>query len=75
MPDMGGTQPLGESTMKKPNKYTYLFVIQGRYGFGWEDLDASESYREIRANLKAYRMNEGGEYRIVKRRELNAVQA
>lgn len=57
----------------KKNKYQYLHVLQGNYGYGhgWEDLCASEDYREIKANLKEYRENEGGSYRIIKRRELN----
>lgn len=58
--------------MKKQNKYTYLNVLQGHYGFGWEDLTASESYVEVKRDLKDYRSNEGGTYRIIKRRELNA---
>lgn len=57
--------------MKKQNKYTYLNVLQGQYGFGWEDLTASESYAEVKRDLKDYRSNEGGSYRIIKRRELN----
>lgn len=55
----------------KNNKYTYLFVLQGYYN-GWEDLTASEDWREIRNDRKDYRENEGGLYRIIKRRELNA---
>ncbi len=56
------------------NKYQYLHVLQGNYGYGhgWEDLFASESYREVRQNLKEYRENEGGNYRLIERRELNA---
>jgi hypothetical protein len=56
------------------NKYQYLHVLQGNYGYGhgWEDLCASESYREVRQNLKEYRENEGGNYRLIERRELNA---
>lgn len=57
--------------MKKQNKYTYLTVLQGNYGCGWEDLTASESYAEVKRDLKDYRLNEGGTYRIIKRRELN----
>jgi hypothetical protein len=53
------------------NKYTYLFVLQGNYGYGWEDLTASENRKEVRDNLKDYRDNEGGSYRIIQRRELN----
>jgi len=51
-------------------KYEYLHVLQGRYGFGWEDLTASESRAEVRSNLRDYRQNEGGDYRIIQRREL-----
>ena len=55
----------------KQNKYIYLFILQGFYCYGWEDLTASENYTEIRKDLKAYRENERGQYRIIKRRELN----
>lgn len=57
----------------RTNKFTYLFVLQGNYGFGdgWEDLCASETYREVRDNLRDYRENEGGRYRIIQRREPN----
>ena len=55
----------------KTNKYIYLNVLQGNYGYGWDDLTASESYKEIKQNLKAYRENEGGLYRIIERREIN----
>ena len=55
------------------NKYSYLYVLQGNYGYGhdYEDLTAAESYKEIRQNLKEYRENEVGNYRVIKRRELN----
>lgn len=52
------------------NKYDYLFVLQGNYGLGWEDLTASEYRREVRRDLKDYTENEGGHYRIIHRREL-----
>jgi hypothetical protein len=51
-------------------KYIYLNVLQGHYGQGWEDLTASESLKEVKADRKAYRENEGGAYRIIERREL-----
>ena len=58
----------------KINKYLYLYVVQGYYGklYGWEDVCQSESYREARQDLKAYRLNEN-EYphRMIHRRELN----
>lgn len=56
----------------KPTKYVYLWVLQGNYGYGhgWEDLTAEESWREIRDRRREYVENEGGSYRIIKRREL-----
>lgn len=54
------------------NKYVYLNVVQGKYGNVWEDLTASESYRECKADIIAYRKNAPEtQYRIIKRRELN----
>ena len=55
------------------NKYEYLFIVQGKYGFhGWEDLTASESWKEARDDLKAYLLNEGkiATFRLIKRRVL-----
>jgi hypothetical protein len=46
-------------------------VLQGNYGFGYEDLTASESYSEVKKDLKAYRQNDPRPYRIIKRREIN----
>ena len=61
------------------NKYTYLKVIQKDYGFGFEDLTAyevnSQGYgarKEILEDLKAYRENEGGHFRVIFRRKNNA---
>ncbi len=54
-----------------PNKYLYLWILQGNYGYGhgWEDLTASEVRSEVKANWREYRDNEGGTYRIIHRRE------
>ena len=38
--------------------------LQGNYGHGWEILTTEESYRAARAQLRCYRENEGGHYRI-----------
>jgi len=54
----------------KQTKFVYLHVLQGNYGQGWEDLSASESRKEMRSDLRDYRQNEGGSYRIIKRRQL-----
>ena len=59
------------------NKFTYLVILQGHYGQGWEDLTAAEDnwegLKEVRADKRAYQDNEGGSYRIIRRRELREV--
>lgn len=59
----------------KINKYLYLFVVQGNYGYGhgWEDLTSSESYKTAIADLRAYRKNDSYAlgHRLIRRRELN----
>jgi hypothetical protein len=64
----------------KQKKFSYLLVLQGNYGEGWEDLCAEEickdnpkACKNIRADKKAYLENDTrGIFRIIKRRELNA---
>ena len=61
------------------NKYTYYRVIQGNYGYGWDDEDFHESdstyfphdWNAFKENLRLYRENGGGSYRVINRRELN----
>lgn len=53
----------------KAKKYTYLWVVQGFYQC-WEDLTCSEIYRESQLDLKAYRENEQGLFRLIQRREV-----
>lgn len=55
----------------RKNKYIYLYVVQGNYGCGWEDLTQSENYAEARQDLKDYRENEPYPHRLIHRRELN----
>jgi hypothetical protein len=56
-------------------KYDYLFVVQGHYGFGWEDVTASLDNKEARGFLKDYRINAPGySYRMIQRRELRVQQ-
>jgi hypothetical protein len=50
-------------------KKKMIFVLQGTYGHGREDLTAEETREEIRQRLKEYRENEGGNYRIVRKRD------
>ena len=53
------------------NKYQYLIILQGDYGHGFEDISASTRLTEIRQLRRDYQQNEGGIYRIIRRRELN----
>lgn len=68
--------------MNKVKKYTYYKVIQGNYGYGWDDEDFHEcdstgfihtkdARDALKYNLKSYRENGGGRYRVIQRRELN----
>ncbi len=63
----------------KPNKYSYLYVLQGYYCGSWSDLCAADQTldgcREMKRDRKSYRDNEGGTYRIIKRRETIVVDA
>lgn len=45
------------------------YEVQGNYGYGWECVTAEPTYKEARARLKEYRENEGGPFRIYKKRE------
>lgn len=47
-----------------------LYVVQGNYGHGWEDLTASHDRNEAVTDLRAYWENNsyGGNFRLVTRR-------
>lgn len=49
-------------------KTELLYVVQGNYGHGWEDLTASTDCKEARANLRDYRQNDPAPTRLIKRR-------
>ena len=61
----------------KSNKYLYLYVLQGNYGYGhgWEDLgteeNTSKGWKAVKQTKREYLENEGAQYRIIERRELN----
>jgi hypothetical protein len=62
-----------ESRRHIVNKYSYVYVVQGWYGCGWEDLCESESYKESRAWLHDYARNETlYHHRLIQRRILNS---
>ena len=58
--------------MKKKNKYAYATVIQFRYeDLPWEDVSeywTAEEKKNVRRDLKEYRMSGYGQYRAVERR-------
>ena len=58
--------------MARQNKYRYTFVVQGNYGYGWDDLTESDTIAEARRDLRDYRVNEPCfPHRIVHRRTPN----
>ena len=61
--------------MNSTNKYKYVKVLQGNYGYGWDDLieyPEGTSIKERKADLKCYRENERNAlHRIIERRVLN----
>lgn len=44
------------------------YVVQGNYGYGWEDLTAANNEREAKANLRDYQINDNSPVRLIKRR-------
>lgn len=56
----------------KLTKYVKVFVIQGNYGYGdgWEDEGCSLDRKEMREELKLYRLNSPGASRMITRRVL-----
>ena len=61
--------------MKKKPKYVYIAVIQFKYGdLPWEDVSeywTAEEKKNVRRDLKEYRMSGYGQYRAIKRRVPN----
>ena len=59
--------------MPRPNKYLYLYVVQGNYGgHGWEDLAESVDAVVALNDLREYRISSGpAPHRIIQRREPN----
>ena len=57
----------------KQNKYNYVKVIQGNYGYGWEDISTydKQEFPTVKKDLKEYRSSNTGVYRVIDRRVLN----
>ena len=54
------------------NKYNYVKVIQGNYGYGWEDVCEydKQEFSTVKNDLKGYRLSNTGVYRVIDRRVL-----
>ena len=57
----------------KTNKYSYVKVIQGYFGYGWEDVSEydKQDFSTVKNDLKEYRLSNTGAYRLIDRRVLN----
>ena len=57
----------------KQNKYSYVKVIQGNFGYGWEDVCEydKQEFSTVKNDLKEYRLSNIGDYRVINRRVLN----
>jgi hypothetical protein len=69
------TDPAPKPPKPKPKrvpKTRMLWVVQGNYGYGhgWEDVTATETWKEAKGYLREYRENERGvPFRTIRRRE------
>ena len=61
------------TTTTKQTKYSYVKVIQGNFGYGWEDVSEydKQDYSLVKNDLKEYRLSNTGVYRVIDRRVLN----
>ena len=61
------------TTTTKQTKYSYVKVIQGNFGYGWEDVSEydKQDYSLVKNDLKEYRLSNTGTYRVIDRRVLN----
>ncbi len=55
---------------KRILKYEKVHIIQGYYGYGWEDLTAETLYSEAKQRAKEYRENDNHSIRIITRNEI-----
>jgi len=57
--------------MTRESKYELMYVLQGHYG-KWEDLTESTDRKEVLQDIKDYRANETGAFRIIHRKVLKS---
>lgn len=51
-------------------KYVFVNVVQGNYGYGWEDLTTHDTRLEAKKEMKVYDENERYAHRVITRRVL-----
>lgn len=60
---------------RKPAKTVEVYIIQGNYGYGWEDESEYDDWSQAKADIKEYRAssagNNGASYRLITRRVPN----
>lgn len=56
---------------KKETKYIFEHIVQGNYGYGWEDLTTHNIRRDAVNEKKVYDNNENYPHRVISRRVLN----
>ena len=61
------------ATTTKQTKYRYVKVIQGNFGYGWEDVSEydRQDFSTVKNDLKEYGLSNTGAYRVINRRVLN----
>ena len=52
------------------NRFTHYKIIQGNYGFGWDDEDSHQTNRQGAFENKEAREAFRGAYRVIQRREV-----
>jgi len=57
--------------MKRIPKTIKEYVIQGNYGWGWDDENFETNARDASRSLREYRANGPGSYRLIERRSPN----
>ena len=56
----------------KQTKYRHVKVIQGNFGYGWEDVSEydKQEFATVKNDSKEYRLSSTGPYRVIDRRIL-----
>lgn len=45
-----------------------VYIVQGNYGYGWDDLTFEDTYEEAKKQKKVYNENENYPHRIIVKR-------